>query len=280
LTELAQYYKILLMNLFHPEKQPPKDSFWYVHGEGCPDRTQYILDAEQELAAKGSRDNRRIRAAFRDYEKRFPDPRLDAMRAPDPAPETIEFEPSEPLNVVIGRNMYLGGRFRRFNKYATRATAAVVIGAVGLAGASLWRKHQEEVRVENAKRYVATQEALQSPDILRGLGLCATELRAEAAVSKNKEARKVPIGRPGSAAYSAAAGLAEAEHTPCAPQVSAWQFDQGDLDTKLKPSDVTEFNVPTICHDLDRFERDFYHNGSSLRAKLAIGIISDQGINC
>ena len=262
------------MSSFHPENLVP-DNFWPFQRQDMPNREQYILDAEKEISRPG-RGNRTLRAAFRRYEAGCPDPRQEAKLEHDSFSEPEIMTSGSESDGLFSRAKYLG----HFNKRTRRLTAAVLAGAVGVAAFTMWRNHQEDVRVENAKRYVATQEALQFPEIMRGLGLCTTELNAEAAVSKDKEQRHVRVGRPSSAEYLAAAELANDEHISCAPQVSAWQFNQGDLDTKLKSSDVTEFNVPTICTDLGKFEEGYYRNDSSLRAKLAIGIIADQAINC
>jgi hypothetical protein len=142
------------------------------------------------------------------------------------------------------------GRIGKQNKWL-KLGAWSILGSLFLGGTAAGLVElSDQANQRNAERKAITTEVLRDSQIMATLGVCAFELHAQAALTKDREQNhQLPKYSPSSNDYSAAASLAQVKGIPCEPMANSWEFISGDQRIAIVPGDVVEFNLANACKD-------------------------------
>lgn len=226
-------------------------------------------DALAEVVAEHAKKSKRI------------DKRIVVLKAPAPEISTSGDAiplarthpmplPKDPNDTLLGKmRSASGGNLARV-VVATLATS-VLIGA----GVAYETMGPNEAAAASGS---AEHRAVQNPDKLRAIGLCANELTAQAEFNQRADV-KSSIGFSADDYYNAAR-FAAANNVPCSPDRSA-VVSGSDEDMKaVRAENISAFDADTVCDQLTVAERGGAGGGSTIVAAIDRSIIADLQLDC
>jgi hypothetical protein len=191
----------------------------------------------------------------------------------DEAPADFVGEAYTPNERPAGGRKWLG-RLGGIGLFGAAATAVALFG-------SAYVEHENLV---TAQEKSAVREALQDPDTLGALGVCAVELEAQAQFLESTNDRSFTKRLPSAKQYEQGAELAGSWNIPCESHVmkAASQATEGYKErVNITAYDVTGFNLSDVCENIDHYSSEVKQDAYSVNMAHANAMMAQRaGIEC